>query len=61
MYPDFLDMHYRHGDNWVTMPFWAISYISLGSAIAILKDSQYRLVIGLATPVRAVENRKRVE
>ncbi|MCL5421110.1 MAG: hypothetical protein M1461_01370 [Nitrospirae bacterium] len=47
------DLFYRNGDGWVAMPYWAVSYISLGSAIAISKDSQSRLVVGLATPVRA--------
>lgn len=48
-----IDMYYRDGSNWVNMPYWAVSYISLGSAIAIQKDPKHRLVVGLAVPVRA--------
>ncbi len=47
------DLHYRNGGGWVAMPSWAVSYISLGSAIAALGDPRYRLVTGLAIPLRA--------
>lgn len=47
------DLHYRNGGGWGAMPSWAVSYISLGSAIAAPGDPRYRLVIGLAIPLRA--------
>jgi len=46
-------LHYQNGCGWVVMPSWAVSYISLGSAIATPGDPRYRLVIGLAVPIRA--------
>ncbi|MBE0427387.1 MAG: hypothetical protein IBX72_12195 [Nitrospirae bacterium] len=46
-------LYYRDGDNWINMPYWAFSYISLGSTIALKKEPQKRLIIGLALPVRA--------
>lgn len=35
------------------MPSWAISFISLGSAIAAPQDPHYRFITGLAVPIRA--------
>ncbi len=46
-------MYYRNGDDWINMPYWAASYISLGSAIAVQKIPFNCLIIGLAVPVRA--------
>ncbi len=46
-------MYYRNGDNWINMPYWSASYISLGSALAAQKNPFNRLIVGLAVPVRA--------
>jgi hypothetical protein len=48
-----MHMYYREGDNWVNMPYWAMSYIALGSEVALKKEPHSRLIIGVAVPVRA--------
>ena len=47
------DLQYRNGGGWAAMPSWAMSLISLGSAIAAPQDPSYRFVVGLAVPIRA--------
>ena len=47
------DLQYRNGSRWAAMPSWAISFISLGSAIAAPQDPHYRFITGLAVPLRA--------
>jgi len=46
-------MYYQDGNNWINVPYWAASYIYLGSAIAAQENPLDRLIIGLAVPVRA--------
>jgi hypothetical protein len=48
-----IDLQYRNSSGWISMPYWAVSLISLGSAIASPRDPHYRFITGLAVPVRA--------
>jgi hypothetical protein len=48
-----MDMQYRNGGGWRTMPSWATSFISLGAATAAPRETHFRFIAGLAVPIRA--------